>query len=61
MVFVICLIRHRRVKCQLEVEVQECVKVMSKSESTLVVVIVYGRVLVASTVRVVRHLVDMMV
>ena len=62
--FVICLVRRcRRVVSRLlVVRVPAYVKVMSKSESTLVVVIVYGRVLVASmVVQVVRHQVDMMV
>ena len=62
--FVICLVRRcRRVVSRLlVVRVPAYVKVMSKSESTvLVVVIVFCRVLVASTVQVVRHLVDMMV
>ena len=45
----------------LVVRVPAYVKVMSKSESTLVVVIVYGRVLVASTVvREVQRLVRML-
>ena len=62
--FVICLVRRCRrvVNHLLVVRFPVYVRVMSKSESTvLVVVIVFDRVLVASTVRVVRHLVDMMV